>query len=220
MNASDSSNRQIWIKRYRFLVFLMTWTAIIIRIYLGIVDVINGADPLVYFGNMFSYFTMQSNVMVGIWLLFVLLLGGKEERALILHPIVHGAICLYITATFLIFAVFLSPYYQPTGLEGVYNILMHYVIPFAFIAEWIVSELDTRYEYNYLIYYTSYPFAYLFYTVIRGFITGFYPYYFFDLNQISILDLIVNVIMLIILFTILGTIYITINRKLNKSKLG
>lgn len=220
MNASEPNKQGKYVRIYRLIVFIIAWTAVIIRIYIGISDISGGAEPASYLGNTFSYFTIQSNIMVVIWITLALLLGHKEERSILLHPIIHGAICLYITVTFLIFAIFLSGGWQPTGIEAVSNLLMHYIIPFIFIGEWIISETTTPYKYKYLIFYTFYPFGYLFYTVIRGYITGFYPYYFFDLNSISVVDLIINVILLIILFTILGGIYITINRKLYKSRIS
>jgi hypothetical protein len=220
MNNSKNSEFVKWIKIFRLIVCILAWMGIIIRIIIGIFDIIGGADPFSYFGNSLSYYTLQTNLMVAIWLIIAIVLGEQEERPLIMHPIIHGAICLYITTTFLIFAIFLSGGYQPTGIEAISNILMHYIVPVAFILEWIFSEIHTKYKYIYLLYYSIYPFAYVFYTVIRGFFTGFYPYYFFDLNTISPISLAINVILLVILFTIIGSIYITINRLLYISRLN
>ena len=125
----------------------------------------------------------------------------------------------YITVTFIIFALFLSPYYQPTGIEGVLNILSHYIIPIAFIIEWFLTESDTEYEWSYIGYWMIYPFIYLTYVLIRGYLTGLYPYYFIDLNYISIITLVLVVIALTVFFFLLGSLYITLNRKIYNAKI-
>jgi len=216
MNDSNMLNYSKWIQIIRLFVGFLAWIGIIIRFIVGVFDVMGGEDPLSYFGNSFSYYTFQTNLMVAIWLTIAIIRGEQEKRPLIMHPIIHGAICLYITTTFLIFTIFLSASYQPTGLEIISNLLMHYVVPIAFIIEWVISEMQIKYKYQYLFYYAVYPFSYVVYTVIRGFFTGFYPYYFFDLNEISVLSLGINVILFVILFSIIGSIYITINRLLYK----
>lgn len=221
---SEDSVRAKRIRIYRLSICIIAWTGIFIRIIVGIFDVAGGQDPIAYFGNQLSFYTFQTNIMVAIWLTTAVILGkkkGKNEKEIIsvfMHPIVHGAICLYITMTFLIFAIFLSGGYRPTGLEAISNILMHYVVPISFILEWVVSEMHTEYKYRYLLHYSIYPFAYVIYTVIRGLITGFYPYYFFDLNQISPLSLLIVVFVLVVFYSIIGGIYIAINRKLYKSE--
>ncbi|MBD3339985.1 MAG: hypothetical protein GF353_12800 [Candidatus Lokiarchaeota archaeon] len=218
LNASTKKNINLKIAIYQLIVYILAWIGLMIRIFIAIIEVGSGTEPVLYLGDMSSYFTVQTNILVLFWLTLALVYRNHEKKPRIMHPIVHGAICLYISGTFVIFAIFLSPYYQPTGIEAVANILMHYIVPLAFILEWFITELDTQYQYRYLLYYTIYPLAYLFYTLIRGTITGFYPYWFFDLNNISIIQLVINVIFLMMLFTIIASIYIALNRKIYKSR--
>ena len=199
-------------------IFIASWMALIIRLWLSYLYIMEGGDPVTYYGNMFSYFTIQTNLMVLIWITIALIYSNKDNKPRILNPLIHGAIALYISVTFIIFALLLSVYYQPTGIEAITNILMHYAIPIAFILDWFISESDVKYEYRYLIYYLIYPFVYLAYSLVRGIFTGFYPYFFIDLNYISIVELIISVIALMVFFLILGSIYFTINRAIYNKK--
>lgn len=218
MNESKTNSDLDKVTYYQVFVLILSIIGFIIRLFISVIEITSGTGLVLYLGNMFSYFTIQTNLLVLFWLAIALIYRNHDKRPKIMHPIIHGAICLYISGTFVIFAIFLSPYYQPTGIEAISNILMHYIVPVAFIVEWFITESNTEYKYSYLPYYTIYPFGYVIFTAIRGAFTGFYPYYFFDLSMITIIDLAINVFLLFVLFTIMGSIYIAINRRLYKSK--
>lgn len=193
---------------------VLCWTAMAVRMWLNWLLVIDGGTPIEVYGNAFSYYTTQTNLIVAVWVTIAVVYHKNDEKPFILSPSIHGAITGYISITFIIFALLLSAYYQPTGIEAFTNISMHYIIPIMFIIDWFISECDVQYQYSWLIYWLIYPFIYLAYSVIRGYITGFYPYYFIDLNHITVYDLILFTIALTIFYLLITSIYITLNRKI------
>ena len=206
-----------YIYYFRIVLCVIGWISII----LGLINVginLNGNDAVAAYSNYFSYFTNQTNLMIDIWLTIAIIYANKENKPKILGSISHGAITLYITVTFLIFAIVLAPGYVPQGLAIYTNSVNHYILPIAFIGEWVITESKNKYEWLYDVYWISYPILYVIYSLIRGAVTDFYPYSFIDLTVISVIDLTVTIIVFVIFFLLLGAIYIFVNRTLNKRK--
>ena len=220
MNSSEKRSKKERIIIYRGIICVAGWVALFL-ICLGkmLEDTYNG-DAFVTFGNLFSTYTIQSNLLVAIWLTIALVYRNKDDKPLILESKIHGAITLYITVTFLVFALFLASSHNPTGLFILTNLLVHYVIPIAFIIEWILTETNVKYKWSFLLYWITYPLFYIIYTIIRGYITGFYPYSFIDLNQISFVQMIITTILLASLFLLLGSLYIFLNRRIYNVKMS
>ena len=199
---------------YRIIFCVLGWTSIIISLTMSYEYVIAGTSALDVYGNMFSYYTIQTNVIVATWFLLAILYAKKEEKPAFMGPIVRGAITLYITVTFLGFAVLLSFLYKPTGIAAFTNLVSHYIVPIAVIIDWLVTGHDDEYEWKHIVYYLIYPSGYLIYCLIRGAFTGFYPYYFINPDMLGIPFLIIAIIVLVLVYVALGSMYIAINRKL------
>ncbi len=161
----------------------------------------------------YKYYTMQTNLMVSIWWILAIVWYDKPDKLKKISGILKGALTLYITVTFLIFALLLSWMYQPTGYAAFTNLVLHFITPIAFIIDWILTEKEIEYQWKHLAYYVSYPIGYLIFAVIHGTFTGDYLYYFFDINALGIIGFIGFVSFLVVFFLGLGSIYIKINRK-------
>lgn len=166
--------------------------------------------------NSFKAFTMQTNLIVTIWLTLAIIWHNKPESLDKIMGPLKGAFTMYITITFVVFAILLSPFYQPTGFAAFSNFILHYVTPIAFIVDWVLTENKVRYKWNYLPYWIIYPLGYIIFAVIHGTLTGNYIYYFLDINALSILVFFIFVSILIVFGIALGCLYIWINRKRTK----
>jgi hypothetical protein len=162
--------------------------------------------------NSFIAFTMQTNLIVTLWFTFAIFWYNKPELlGKFLRPI-KGAFTLYITITFLFFAILLSPFYHPTGWAAFSNLVLHYITPIAFILDWILTETKLRYKWNYILYWMIYPLCYLVFVFIYGTFTGNYVYYFLDINALGISGYFIFISILIAVGLALGCLYIAINR--------
>jgi len=205
---------------YRLIFCVLGWTSLIITLVRAYESVIAGSDAIIVYGIIFSFYTIQTNVIVATWFLLAILYAKKEEKPAFMGPIVRGAITLYITVTFLGFAVLLSFLYTPTGIAAFTNLISHYIIPIAFIVDWLVTGHDTEYEWRHLKYYPIYPAGYLSYCLIQGAFTGFYPYWFIDPNILGIPILVIAIVVLVVFYIAIGGMYIAINKKLyNRSNI-
>ncbi|MHA2180157.1 MAG: Pr6Pr family membrane protein [Promethearchaeota archaeon] len=193
---------------YRIIITGLSWvTFILSAIYFSVTT-----GALLPWFNGFKSFTMQTNLMVTIWLTLAIIYHKKPETLKKITGPLKGAITLYITITFLFFAVFLSFLYTPTGFAAYTNLIFHYITPIAFMVDWVLTENKIKYRWNYLLYWIIYPIGYLVFAFIHGAFTGNYLYYFLDISALGILAFAV-VPFLIALGLVIGCVYIFINRK-------
>ena len=168
--------------------------------------------------NSFRAFTIQTNFMVVIWYTLAILWYNKPESLDKIIGLLKGAFTVYISITFIFFAILLAPFYHPTGWEVFSNIVFHYIAPIAFIVDWILTENKSRYKWKYLPYWTCiYPVCYLVFVFIHGALTGSYIYYFFDINALGIFGVTIFTSIIMITGIGLGCVYIAINRMRTKS---
>ncbi|GAG69889.1 unnamed protein product, partial [marine sediment metagenome] len=169
--------------------------------------------PILEWFNSFKAFTIQTNFMVTIWLTLAILWHKKSETLEKITGLLKGAFTVYITITFIFFAVLLAPFYHPTGWAAFTNLVFHYITPIAFIVDWILTENKLRYKWKYLPYWIFiYPVCYLAFVFIHGTFTGDYIYYFFNINTLGILVSALFVSIIITTGIVLGSVYIAINR--------
>ena len=188
--------------------FILIASAVIYAITYGVV--------LPWF-NGFKAFTMQTNLIVTIWFTLAIIWYNKPETLDKISGPLKGTFTLYITITFVFFAVLLSSFYQPTGFAAFSNLVLHYITPIAFTVDWVLTETKVRYEWNYMLYWIIYPICYVLFAVIHGTFTGSYLYYFLDINALGIFGFFIYISILIAFGIALGCLYIAINRKRTKN---
>jgi len=155
--------------------------------------------------------------MVTIWFTLAIIWHNKPETLEKITGPLKGAFTLYITITFIFFAVLLAPIYHPTGFAAFSNLVFHYITPIAFIVNWILTETKLRYKWSYMLYWIIYPLCYIVFAFIHGTFTGNYIYFFLDITVLGIFGYFLFVSILIAAGLVLGSLYIAINRKRTKS---
>jgi hypothetical protein len=128
-------------------------------------------------GNFFSFFTIQSNIIGAVVLLYAALAAPKGAT----WDLIRTASVLYLTITFFVYGILLSGYQEElqTTLPWVDTVL-HRIFPLAILADWFIDPPTTRISFDKARYWLVYPFLYLAYSLIRGPIVDWYPYPFLD----------------------------------------
>lgn len=129
--------------------------------------------------NFFSYFTVQTNIVVSV----VLLLGalavamGKQSKL----DILRSAATVYILVVGIGFSLLLST------MEGLVltavpwdNTVLHYIIPAAVLVDFLIDRPKRRISLKAGLVWLLFPALYMVYSFIRGAIDGWYPYPFLD----------------------------------------
>lgn len=150
---------------------------IVFTVLVQVIDAM-GLTPPAKAGNLFSYFTIQSNIIVAFVLAIagVMRLKGPEPRWL---ELTRGAATVYISITGVVYSLLLSNVDVNTALPWA-NVVLHYVVPVAMVVDWLLDLPERRIEFRSALAWLGYPIAYLAYTLIRGPIVQWYPYPFLD----------------------------------------
>lgn len=133
--------------------------------------------------NFFSYFTIQSNLIVAV----VLAVAGviqlrrpdprrPEPRRL---DLLRGAATVYISITGVVYALLLSNIDVNMPLPWA-NVVLHYVVPVAMVVDWLLDLPERVIEFRTAVVWLAYPLIYLAYTLLRGPAVDWYPYPFLD----------------------------------------
>jgi hypothetical protein len=172
--------------------------------------------------NMFSYFTIQSNLIVaGVCLASALSRRAEESSFL---AIARGGSTIWITVTFIVFYLFLSKVYRPVGIYALACTLLHYVVPVAMILEWLFLEPKGRMKLRYNLYWLGYPLLYLLFSEARGALGGPYPYWFLNPRLPypdgvgSMLGVLAIVSGLLVFFGLLGLGMAALDRAMGKKR--
>lgn len=206
-----------------------TWhivTAVVIVVSLGVqlALVIDGGEVLVPEGevlaptpirvaNFFSYFTVQSNILLAI-----------SATTLALNPYRDGPVwrvirlagLIGITVTGVVFVTLLRPIVELDGLAQLTNVGFHYASPVLGVLGWALFGPFPRFSQRTLLWSLSWPLAWLVYTLIRGAVREWYPYPFIDVTAIGYGRTLLNSVGITVLLLAVGAVFMLADRALGR----
>lgn len=128
--------------------------------------------------NVLAYFTIQSNLIVGIAALLVAL---RARRSALLFRVFRFDGIAMIVLTAVVYHVLLAPLPpHPHGWNAVDNLLLHTVVPVLAVVGWLVFGPRGLVSWKVVWLSLLYPIAWLAVTLMRGAAIGWYPYPFMD----------------------------------------
>ncbi|MCK5388017.1 MAG: Pr6Pr family membrane protein [Candidatus Izimaplasma sp.] len=151
--------------------------------------------------KLYLYFTIQSNLIVFIYFLLILL---DEKRDKGRYRSMFGGVLIYIFITMSVFIIFLQAIFHPTGVGFFGNLFVHYITPGLVITYFIYERQNYHFEYKDVLLWLIYPLSYIAFVIILGSLTGDYLYPFFQVEVVGILGIVIAMSSLIILFLLLS----------------
>ncbi|GAA2172768.1 Pr6Pr family membrane protein [Agrococcus versicolor] len=130
--------------------------------------------------NFFSYFTNLSNIMIAIVFVVsaVRLIDGRTDPSAT-DVALRGGVVVYILFVGLVFNTLLRDVDLGDLLPWV-NGILHFLLPVLGLVDWILWPPRRRLPLSVVGWWMIWPAVYAIAAVVRGAITGFYPYPFFD----------------------------------------
>lgn len=172
-------NRQRVLGIFRLFFALLTLAALGAQLSLGL------RRDTFSVANFFSFFAIESNLIgsaVFLFTGFAALRAADTDR----FAMVRGAATLYLTMTGIIYFLLLR------GLEASLqtpvpwvNTVLHYLMPAALLVDWLIAPPDQKITFWRALRWALFPAAYVFYSLIRGPVVGWYPYPFLDASENS-----------------------------------
>jgi len=151
------------------------------------------------------YFTVQSNVIVFIY--FIMLLLNKKRDHDKFH-VMFGGVLIYIFITMSIFIIFLQGIYHPTGYRAIGNIFAHYLTPSLVIWYFFDQKDYYLFRMEHIKLWAIYPILYVVFVMVLGLITNDYLYPFLQVNKIGITGVLLVISGLIVYFMTLSILLV------------
>jgi hypothetical protein len=129
----------------------------------------------------FSYFTIQSSLINVVVLVVGGILAFRLDRDTVLYATLRVSIVAYAVITAVVYNALLRniPY---TGYHGIQwpNEVDHVWIPIFIVLEWLLAPGRPALRWTALRVVVIYPLVWLAFTMVRGAITGWFPYPFLE----------------------------------------
>ncbi|MBP9192713.1 MAG: Pr6Pr family membrane protein [Ignavibacteria bacterium] len=194
---------------------LAAWFALILQLYISL----SQADSRLYeLIKYLSFMTIWTNFIVAVSFTFQVISTESRIGKILNAPSVQGGILLYIIVVALVYHLVLANIWDPKGPEKVADEFLHTVVPVLYLLYWIffVRKGDLRFSNS--IKWLIYPLIYLIYSLIRGALTGLYPYYFMNVAKLGYAVTFRNIGFIMAGYILLGIIIILIDKILARKK--
>ena len=192
------------------LIFLIGWVALLTQLYLILLNrKLSIPDTIIQY---LSYFTILSNLLVTICCTSLLFNAGSAIGKFFSKPTTLTALTVYITIVGLVYNVVLRFLWAPQGLQKLADELLHTVIPLLFITYWFICVPKNLLKWNKVYLWLLFPFIYCLYILLRGAVTGLYPYPFIDVRTLGYNNVFLNIAFLVAAFLFTGLFFIGIGK--------
>ena len=162
-----------------------------------------------------SYFTILSNLLVaGV----SLALAGDPERDGSRWRVVRLATIASITVTGLVHWFFLRPILDLHGASYAVDKLLHVVVPALALLAWVVAGPRGQAVRSAVLPSLGWPLLWGAYTLVRGAVTGWWPYPFIDADELGWGRVLLNLVAIAVLFAVVGFAFVAADRALGRGQ--
>ena len=147
--------------------------------------------------NIFCFFTIQSNIILGVT---SLLLALRLDRRSTVFAVFRLDGVLGITVTGLVYNTVLTGLFKLEGIAVVTNFLLHVLAPLLGLVGWLLFGPRRLVSGRIVGLATIFPLAWLAFTLLRGPIVDFYPYPFVNVIEEGYARVLLNCLVVALLF--------------------
>jgi hypothetical protein len=164
------------------------------------------------FIRMFSFFTIQSNILVAAtsWGLFL-----RPQRGGLLWRTLRVDAIAGISVTGLVYSIALAGLQDLHGWARLCDSAFHYVVPIVTVLTWLVVGPRGRVDRMAVLAGLIWPLLWFVYTLIHGAISGWYPYHFINVDDIGYPQALLNALIVTILLGLVLCLIWVIDQRAN-----
>ncbi len=138
-------------------------------------------------GNFFSYFTVQSAMASVVVFAAAAVVALRQTTDPAWLDRVRAMVTTYILVSGVVYGIIV---WQSSAVNYSIEVpwsskLLHFVIPVFALIDWVADPFKARLSWKYLAWAIVFPVTWLVFTLIRGPIVRWYPYFFLDARQVS-----------------------------------
>lgn len=191
----------------------LTWFALIAQFFL-ILDnrTASIAETIIRF---VSFFTIESNALIAVASITLLLAPASRWSSFFERTSTLTALTVYILVVGIVYNCVLRFLWNPQGLQWIVDEVLHSIVPVFFLIGWLRWQPKSSLQYSNILRWLLFPLLYCVYTLIRGQLSGHYPYPFMDARLLGLPRVLINVGFMMILFVAIsfGLIWVS-NRQI------
>ena len=181
------------VRQFTIFAAIVTWLGVLLQLYLSLkLSLANGktigAGLVIFLG----YFTILTNILVALVLTLPLVTPASPAGGFFNRPGVRTATAAAIIMVGVAYFFLLRNVWNPQGWQLVADSVLHYLTPFLFLIYWWVAVPKQGLHWSHIPAWASYPIGYLVYMLIRGELTGLYPYHFLDVGTLGYEKMLAN----------------------------
>lgn len=176
----------------------LAWTALLLQLFLSLrLSLANGSGIVHGLWTYLAYFTVLTNLLVAVVASRGALAadGGRDAPW-------RGAAVTAIVLVGLGYHVLLRNIWNPQGAQWLADVLLHYAVPLAALLWWLALPPRLRIDTAAPLHWLAWPAAYAVYALVRGAISGFYPYPFIDVPALGLPRVLLNAAALMLVFVL------------------
>lgn len=140
--------------------------------------------------NVFAYFTIQSNLLVGVT---SLLLAVRLDRPSTLFRVARLTGVLAILVTGVVYHLLLAGLVELNPVGALTNLITHTIVPLLGVIGWLLFGPRGTATWRVVALTLVFPALWLLFTLVRGAaVGGFYPYPFIDVDELGVTQVLLN----------------------------
>lgn len=200
---------------------VLGWSALVLQLWLTIrASLANGMGVLGTLVFYFSFFTVLTNILVAMSLTAAVMRSRSGVWGFFSRPDVNTAAATNIVVVGISYTLLLQHLWDPQGPQLVADVLLHHVMPVFFVVFWWVAVERAHARLANVARWTIYPLSYFVYAMVRGAISGVYPYPFIDASQLGYPRAFGNALGVLIGFVAVALTLVAVDRLKGDAALG
>jgi hypothetical protein len=189
----------------------VSWFALVLQFLLMVQRAAPGTSLYAVI-NYFSFFTILTNLLVALGATLPVLARRSAAGKFFLRSSIQSATAVYIAIVGVTYSLLLRQLWNPQGAQKIADVLLHDVVPVLYVAFWIFLVPKFTLRWSDAVRWLAFPVVYMVYTLARGFVSHWYPYYFIDVGTIGLWRALIHASELLLAFLGLGLLLIAIGR--------
>jgi hypothetical protein len=196
----------------------ISWVVLAIQFYLYLtnpdIQNISAAERIVRF---FSFFTTLTNLLVAITWTVIVVFPQAGLSKFFSKTTTQTAVAVYISIVGIVYSLLLRSVWNPDGWQKIADHWLHDAIPLLFIAYWIFFVPRSGIGWLDPIKWLIYPVVYIVYSLIRGALVNWYPYYFVDVDKLGYPIALQNTALMLVAFLTVGFVFVGIDKLVSRT---
>ena len=181
----------------------IAWFALVAQFIISIqLNLARGSSVASGIWMYFAFFTVTTNLLVALTLTVPVVAPSSRLGRFFARPSSITGATASIILVAIVYNALLIHLNRQQGWRFVTDLLLHFVVPMLTIAYWWLAVRRASVPWKSALCWTLYPIAYFCYTTARGLASGFYPYYFINVEQLGFGRVLLNAVGVLTAFVI------------------